>query len=1161
MSESRKLRVIALKTMAPVVPLLLVTILLCPLSPEAQEYYVTPTPPPNPDCPLDQPCHTLSYYDSNASLFNNKENLSLLFLDGVHNLDIISLVISQVRSLTIAGVNESLDNGNPRASIQLRLLVNNVSVFKVENIKIQQTSMNITDFEWFISQNAVYNHSTLSILSATTQGVLITGSMFLESSFRSTFIGNHSTTVQIANTVSLGAYLRYNTFTNTEISIANSTFGNSRRGLLFEVNRASNITILDSAIINNRLGLVIYYQNNQVHEQTLDLKIETSQFIGNLVAFVCVPFNSVNSLVRFHILFRNISVINNFANGTGATGIVTIAGPAMLNIDSCLFDNNNGVTVLQLSDVDLHFLGNTTISNNTGISGGAMVLSNTTMWLNNGTHIRFINNTASEVGGAILVTSEVPLSVYASQLNYPPCFYQLTSEPLDNKTLPVSVTFSGNKARRGGDDIYGAALQSNCKMTPNRQISSYMVQDKIFQFDTRTLSSISSNPKRVCLCESKEPVCVIDPSIVTNYLNVSVTPGEKFNLSVALVGNDFGLVTGGVYALGTSGEDVSFLFSPGEKLQQITDLRCTDIEYSIHPVSENSKNNEGLLLSTDSISASTQRVIYQRHRFLDRYKTSVQRYLSEAEISTFILTAPVVVEITILPCPLGLSLSEGTYKTCQCRTEITEFVERCAVIKNNGVFYRQGASWIGISPFNNSITLASKNCPFGYCKTETLKVNFDNPDIQCALNHSGVLCGGCSPGLSLAIGSSRCIDCPDNNGVALLIVFIVAGVALVLFIKLLDITVAHGTINGLILYANIIWINQGIFFPLLREQTKQNLSNLYYFLRVFVAWLNLDFGIETCFIKGLDAYGKIWLQFVFPIYLWLIALLIVLLCRYSTKATKIFGYNAVAVLTTTLMLSYTKLQRTIVLSLQYSRLSQFNPNDRQLVWTFDGNVNFFGSVHAGLFVVVIAVSIFLCLPFILTLLFAGHLHRLPCASIASRAIKSRPLLDTFTGTLKAKHQYWVGLTFFVRGALVFLAAFLETAYPTVYIDLVVLVSALLCTVALKVYKKKYLNVLEFVFLFNLVVLGVAFLSTDELESRVTCTCISVAISFLIFVGIVVYHLYLIVSKCYKARKVQEPENTIQQQPIKTVTTYDVDMGDFLTTSWIEFREDILESNI
>ena len=1151
--------------MVPEFPLLLVTILLCPLSPEAQEYYVTPTPPPNPDCPLDQPCHTLSYYASNASsLFNNKDNVSLLFLDGVHSLN-TSLVISRVQSLTIAGVNESLDDGNPCASIQFdNLQVIDVSVLTVENINLQRSNLTTSNVKRFISQTAVYEESKISIIAATE--ISINNTMFLTETYFNAF--NHSTTMQIANTVSLGTLLGFTLFTNnTKISIANCTFGDENT-LVFLINRDSNITILDSRFFNNTVGFALLYQNN---EQNLDLKIENSQFIGNQVAFFNAPNTFRSSLVRFNILLRNVSVIsnnkNNFANEAAANGIVTITGPAMLNIDSCLFDNNTGVTVLQLLDVDLYFLGNTTFSNNTGISGGAMVLSNTTMWLNNGTHISFINNTASEVGGAILITPELLLALFASQLGiaYPPCFYQLTfdlAEPLDNKTIPVSVTFSSNKAQIGGDDIYGAALQNNCKMTPNRQISSYMVQDKIFQFDTRTLSSISSSPKRVCICENEVPVCVTDSNLLdtaNNYLNVSVTPGEKFNLSVVLVGNDFGLVTGGVYALDRTGEDERFLISPAQNLQQITGLTCTDIEYSVHPVSDYTGTNERLLLSTDSISASTQRVISRRKFFLALYTRSVQRYLSEAEITNFILTAPVFIGIAILPCPLGLSLTNDTYKTCQCQPEISEFVESCAVINNIGILYRNGTSWIGTSPFNNSTIIAHKNCPIGYCKPETLGVNLDNPDIQCALNHSGVLCGGCPPGLSRAIGSSRCIDCPENNGVALLVVFIVAGVALVLFIKLLDITVAHGTINGLILYANIIWINQGTFFPVLSEQADQHFSNLYYFLRVFVAWLNLDFGIETCFIKGLDAYGKTWLQFVFPTYLWLIALLIVLLCRYSTRATKIFGYNAVAVLTTLLILSYTKLQRTIVLSLGASELSQFNPNTIQVTWRLDSNIEYFGDPHAFLFVMAIAVSFFLYLPFILILLFAGHLHRLPCASIASRAIKSRPLLDTFTGPLKAKHQYWVGLTFLIRGVLVVTATYLEVVNPTVIIGLVVIASAILCPVVVTVYRKRYLCLLEIAFLLNSIILGVAFLITDELESRVVCTCISVAISFLIFVGIVVYHLYLIVSKCYKARKVQEPENTIQQ-PSKTATTYNVDMGDFLTETWLELREDLLGSN-
>ena len=761
-------------SMVRVFPLLLVTILLCPLSPEAQEYYVTPTPPPNPDCPLDQPCHILSYYASNASsLFNDRENVSLLFLDGVHNniMD-ISLVISRVQSLTIAGVNESLDDGNPRASIQFTLRMTNVSVLIVNNIQLQQSDLILGHVEWFISQDTIYENSPVSIFSNTTKGVYIKDSTFLRSAIMAKMSGNHFTTVQIANTVSQGSHSIYSAFdftilTNTKISIANSTFGNKNYGLVFNVERDTYITIINTTFVNNEFGFYITKENYQGREQTVVLNIENSLFIQNEVSFYFFNSDTMENIpvVNYSILFRNISVINNFANGAAATAIVTIRGPATLNLDSCLFDNNIGVTVLQLSDADLYFLGNTTFSNNNGIRGGAMVVSNTMMWLNNGTHISFINNTASEVGGAIWVTPEVSPTFSNSLTRYLPCFYQLTfdlAEPLDNQTLLVSVTFSGNKARRGGDDIYGAALQSNCKMTPNRRIGSYMVQDKIFRFHNRSLLSISSNPKRICLCQDKEPICV------TNYLNVSVTPGEKFNLSIALVGNDFGLVTGGVYALDTSGEDVNFFFSPREKLQSITDLRCTDIEYSVHPVRENTTNVE-LLLATDSISASIQRNLFQRQDVLTEYRISIKQYMQKNEITAQLLNAPVFIRLTIFPCPSGMNLTEETYNTCQCQQGLTEFVKNCEAINNTGVLYRNGTSWIGTSPFNNTTILANKYCPFGYCRSDKLGVNLDNPDIQCALNHSGVLCGGCPPGLSRAIGSSRCIDCPDNNGVALLV--------------------------------------------------------------------------------------------------------------------------------------------------------------------------------------------------------------------------------------------------------------------------------------------------------------------------------------------------------------------------------------------------------
>jgi len=97
----------------------------------------------------------------------------------------------------------------------------------------------------------------------------------------------------------------------------------------------------------------------------------------------------------------------------------------------------------------------------------------------------------------------------------------------------------------------------------------------------------------------------------------------------------------------------------------------------------------------------------------------------------------------------------------------------------------------------------------------------------------------------------------SNINMLLLIPFALAGIALFLLLLIFKLTVAVGTINGLIFYANIITVNHSIFFP-------PNETNI---LTVFIAWLNLDF-IETCFFDGMDDYVKTWLQFVFPLYVW-----------------------------------------------------------------------------------------------------------------------------------------------------------------------------------------------------------------------------------------------------------------------------------------------------
>ena len=87
----------------------------------------------------------------------------------------------------------------------------------------------------------------------------------------------------------------------------------------------------------------------------------------------------------------------------------------------------------------------------------------------------------------------------------------------------------------------------------------------------------------------------------------------------------------------------------------------------------------------------------------------------------------------------------------------------------------------------------------------------EDSDKQCNYNRSGLLCGKCSDNLSLVLGSSRCLPC-SNSYLALLPAFAFAGIALVLLLLVLRLTVATGTINGFIFYANIVAANSAIFF-------------------------------------------------------------------------------------------------------------------------------------------------------------------------------------------------------------------------------------------------------------------------------------------------------------------------------------------------------------
>jgi hypothetical protein len=189
-----------------------------------------------------------------------------------------------------------------------------------------------------------------------------------------------------------------------------------------------------------------------------------------------------------------------------------------------------------------------------------------------------------------------------------------------------------------------------------------------------------------------------------------------------------------------------------------------------------------------------------------------------------------------------------------------------------------------------------------------------------------------------------------------------AGVALIVIIFLLRLTVSVGTLSGLFFYANIIQANSQAYFP----RATMN------FFTTFISWLNLDLGIETCLYDGMDIYAYSWLQFLFPFYVWFLVGCIILACRYSQSIAKRLGQNPVAVLATLLLMSYSKILGAIIVPLTSSYLMYYSASNetRSVVWLYDASTPYFGEpkhIALGLFAILCLVVFVLPYIFLLSL--------------------------------------------------------------------------------------------------------------------------------------------------------------------------------------------------
>ena len=909
-----------------------------------------------------------------------------------------------------------------------------------------------------------------------------------------------------------------------------------------------------------------YILNSILSEHSdIEMRNTANTYITNTTSLI-TAYNTTN-IVLNDTLFSDMDAPSTASSTSEPTTLPAVISlySSTLNIADCTFTRNI-ISSIKTIGSNVTMSGKVLFHNNTASLGTVLISAKNSLLITTDySNIDFQNNHAINYGGVFYITTEESYQtsmslqdiIQFSQKNG----FHIHDQEVDGSLIisrtecfvhvegsrsHARLTFINNTAGKGGDVLYGGLVALGYDGDWNCLHSFKNISDMSEQSG---LSLISSSPSRVCLCnEAGQPDCltVADPTTRVIY------PGQTITIPAVVVGQDFGTVTGSVFTQFLHTPDTTDSVDMEQKQYSIAveHSQCSNLEYSIFSQSEEStavlvlthdnkeishlmnvEDNQEITNSWDVINKelnyktlaqdiicdfidfnwpytikyneskqSGNRTIKDFYKFTSALLKGSTDYCRSEFIQTKfvfpkeIYSYPVYINISFRPCPPGFSLSKDR---CDCNQLMKQLPGVKCHIQDQTIS-RSGLVWISTDG-NETVTAA--NCPYNYCNREGINVTLEDPDSQCNFNHSGILCGGCQPGLGLALGTNHCLHCP-NTHLALLLPFALTGAVLVCFIKVIDLTISQGTLNGLVFYANVVKANEYLLYN--EKQTNP--------LAVFIAWLNLDLGIETCFFNGLTAYGKTWLQFVFPLYIWSIAGLIIILAKYSDRVAKVMGNNSVPVLATLFLLSYAKLFRTIITALSFTMLS--TTHGSKAVWSADGNLDYLGPEHAPLFVVAAATLLFLWLPYTLLLFLGQWLHRCNCRLITRMMMKMKPFLDAHYGPLKGNHRYWFGALLLVRAVILLLSALIPANRTNITVYSITVCALVLMTgFAVGVYKSFAVATFNAVWFVNLGLLSASHMFTTLERGNISLAsnCLF-GLAFAQFIGLIFFKVVVIIKR-------------------------------------------------
>ena len=717
-----------------------------------------------------------------------------------------------------------------------------------------------------------------------------------------------------------------------------------------------------------------------------------------------------------------------------------------------IFSNNTAnSSLIIIRKSDSYFSGVTKFMENSITGSSIMTINNYTTLLVNAS-LLFDSNYLNIIQPANSSLHPALISSEFCREEYCPCAIQFRNLKKNDTKVDInkfSLIFENNIASNHDPKIlYGKNLR-DCfwlpgTLFPNEHPGEFF--QSIIQYNGNNVNP-SGYPYNLCLCQESIN-CLVD-----GLFDDGIYPGQILNFSFILVDTISKHFKTSLSVAPIQDVKTAPCIVEHSQIHQLVTTECSPVIYTLSVSNENNR------------------------------ECSIQL---QYEVEFPVLS---VYYVRILPCPPGFIFFE---QKCQCHPALQYVTPHPTCCINEQSVYRPENSWLSFSVESNEI-LYTEICPFQNCLQKHSFIQLLHPDTQCDHSRTGVLCGECLNGLSSVFGSSKCKKC-SNVWLASILMFSVAGLLLVFLLFLSKTTIKDGSINGFVLYVNIVSINSYNIFA-----SDSNITRS--FAYVITSLANLDLGFDLCFYDGMTEYSKTWLQLAFPLYLLCLTQLIIQISRHIQKLTKLTGKNTISVLATLLLLSYNKILLVSFRGLFfYTQVTSLQSRKKETFWSIDISVPLFGVKFFFLFIVCLILLVAIIIPLNLTLLLPKMSYRIKYVHYF------KPLLDVYHGAFKDNHRYWFGLELVLR-VMIFGVTALENKI-SLLVNVLILagVVAYLCYV--QPFNSLKNSLLEWSFLMNAIVLLMLTFYYGQHKTKTYFNLLNfmIVMAFVEFVGIILCYI-------------------------------------------------------